>query len=111
MPVKFDPIIKEHVRRIKNSENLVLYLSNIIQKELIELLVFQIKKIIIKKVKDAKYFSVILDCTPSVSHQQMTLILRCIHTSNSPIKIERYFIEFLEVYDTSGKYLFAICFS
>jgi len=36
----------------------------------------------------------------------MTLILRCIHTSNSPIKIERYFIEFLEVYDTSGKYLF-----
>ena len=69
MPAKFDPIIKKHVRCIKNSENLVLYLSNIIQKELIELLVFQIKKIIIKKVKDAKYFSVILDCTPSVSHQ------------------------------------------
>ena len=44
MPAKFDPIIKKHVRCIKNSENLVLYLSNIIQKELIELLVFQIKK-------------------------------------------------------------------
>ncbi|KAH1261892.1 hypothetical protein GmHk_02G004644 [Glycine max] len=34
------------------------------------------------------------------------LILRYVDTSNSPIKIEEYFIEFLKVYDTSGKGLF-----
>lgn len=65
--IEFDPIIKEHVRCIKNSEICAHYLSNTIHNELIKLLVFQIK---IKKVKDAKYVYVILDCKPDVSHKK-----------------------------------------
>ena len=36
----------------------------------------------------------------------MSLILRCVDITISPIKIEEYFLEFIKVDDTSGKGLF-----
>ena len=36
----------------------------------------------------------------------MTLVLRCVDISISPIKIDEYFIEFLKVNDTSRKCIF-----
>ncbi|KAK4593670.1 hypothetical protein RGQ29_017677 [Quercus rubra] len=87
MIAEFDPVMQEHVQRIQHAN--------------------EIKGKIIKKIKEAKYFSIILDCTPDVSHQeQMTLVLRCVNISTSPIKIDEHFVEFLKVDDTSEKGLF-----
>ncbi|XP_071699870.1 uncharacterized protein [Rutidosis leptorrhynchoides] len=106
---EFDPIIKEHVRRITNDEVYVHYLGHKIQNELILMLGNEIKKQIIKEVKEAKYYSIILDCTPDSSNQeQMSMIVRYVKCTSNYVVVEESFLGFLNVNDTTGKGLFDV---
>ena len=95
MLAEFDPIIQEHVHRITNDEIHFHYLGSRIQNEIILLLASTIKSELVRKIKQAKYFLVILDCTPDISHQeQMSMILRYVDVSSNIVSIEESFLGF-----------------
>ena len=93
MLAEFDPTMQEHVQRIQSGDIHNHYLGHRIQNELIQMLANEVKSKILKNIKDAKYFSVLLDCTPDSNHQeQMSIILRCVCMGKDPITVEEYFL-------------------
>ncbi|KAL4121627.1 hypothetical protein QTP88_014101 [Uroleucon formosanum] len=104
---KFDPVIIEHVKRIKCKETHDHYLSHDIQDQLITLIANKIQKRIVNVIQKSKYYSVMMDCTPDVSHQeQLSLIIRVVdmdidNEHSDPI-IKEMFMEFINVESTTG---------
>ncbi|KMQ87036.1 zinc finger mym-type protein 1-like protein [Lasius niger] len=101
MIAKYNPKLKAHIDTHKKGST--FYFSPLIQNELIELMGTKVKTQIIKEVKIAKYFSILFDCTPDVSHQeQMSQILRYVKVFNGKVSIEERFIDFIHSHEKTG---------
>jgi len=99
----FDPVLAEHVRRIRSDEIADHYLGKNMQNEFIQLLGKAVLDKIVSIVTAAKYYSVILDCTPDVSHiEQMTVVLRCVQINGRSVDIVEHFVGYLEVEQSTG---------
>lgn len=102
---KFDPIMKEHLRRIEENELTETYLSKSIQDELICLVAQCTTEAIVERVRRAKYYAVIMDCTPDVSHnEQLSVVLRIVNCElTKGVSIHEHFVGFVVAEDTTGK--------
>ena len=75
------------------------YLSPIIQNELIELLGKKVKHLILEEIKAAKYFFILLDSTPNVSHiDQIALIVGYVKVDSSEVQIKESFLNFFPLH-------------
>lgn len=72
---EFDPVIKSHLENMKPGR--VHYLSPTIQNEFIDLMGRQVEGTIVSKIKEARYFSIMVDSTPDAARQeQVSVIIR-----------------------------------
>lgn len=97
----------EHLNRVQNNQNnFPHYLGDKIQNELIGEIGNKIKTYIITLLKLCKYYSIMLDCTPDVSHQeQITVIVRFVYLNKNTkiVEIREHFLGFCCISDTTGE--------
>ncbi|XP_018497533.1 uncharacterized protein LOC100906434 [Galendromus occidentalis] len=95
---KYDPALREHYTKLRlGSKNEKSYMSPTIQNEIIGLLGNQVRREIIEQVKEAKYFCIIFDSTPDLSHKdQMSHMLRYVKMDGKKVEVLESFIDFIE---------------
>ena len=104
---QFDPVMKEHICRVLANEKqrCLSYLGKNIQNELLTLMGDKVREEILSRIKGAKYYALILDCTPDLSRkEQFSVVLRYVYeTKEKKVEICESFLDFFEITDTSGK--------
>jgi hypothetical protein len=95
----YDSVLSSHLKY----HGQTTYLSNKIQNEFINLLGSKVRKEIICIIKKAKYFSIIFDSIPDISHNdQLCQIIRYVTEVNNEIVIEESFIDFIKTNEKTG---------
>ena len=102
----YDPVLREHVTKVRESQKVgkrlqAHYLSKDSQNEFIHLCADKVRHCILEERSSAKYFSIMVDATPDISHtEQNTFVLRYLTREQDKYIIRERFFTFL---DDSGK--------
>lgn len=102
---EFDPFLAEHIAKYGNpGQGHTSYLSSTTYEQFIKLMAEKVTKEIIAEVNAAKYFSIIVDSSPDISHvDQLSFVIRYVSENGDPV--ER-FICFLPSVGHKSKELF-----
>ncbi|XP_048870709.1 zinc finger MYM-type protein 1-like isoform X11 [Brienomyrus brachyistius] len=102
---QFDPIMKDHVHRVKSEYSHLSYLGKHIQNELIECIGAKVVATMVQEIKQSKYFSLILGCTPDVNHtEHLSVLIRIVTLGEDP-QVKEHFMGFLETDEFTGQSL------
>ncbi|XP_050508056.1 zinc finger MYM-type protein 1-like [Diabrotica virgifera virgifera] len=101
---EFDPFLKAHIEKYgKAGKGKQSYLSSTICEELIEIMAKTVIDTILNDAKKSKYYSIIVDSTPDVTHiDQLSFILRYVNELGIP---EEHFVEFMKNQGHTGEEL------
>lgn len=103
MIAEFDLIMAEHLHRFIKKDNKHHYLSNMIQNELLSAMSKLISDSIISSINSSKYFAIIVDSTPDISHQeQLTIVMRFVSYKNNQFKVSEHFLGFIKENNKTG---------
>lgn len=85
---EFDPFLSKHIADHGNiGRGKINYLSSTICEEFIALMADKVLRKILGEIMVAKYFAIIVDSTPDVSHvDQLTFVVRYIQVDGEPVE-------------------------
>lgn len=92
---KFDPFLALHFEKYGNKgKGSTSYLSFQTYEQIITVMAEKVQQTIIEEIKTAKYFSIIVDSTPDVSHvDQLSIVIRYVDNKGFP---QERFLGFLD---------------
>ena len=96
---KYDPVLREYVLRVTlGKPHSLSYLSPQIQNEFVNCLGDLLRTKIIEQVKNSKYYCIIFDSTPDISHKdQLSQVIRYVEMDDNDVKVEEFFLRFIEM--------------
>ena len=113
----YDQTLCEHVMKVKESQKSehrlqAHYLSHNSQNEFIGLCGEKLRETMAKEIESAKYYSLMVDATPDISHnEQNTLIFRYLTRNNDEYKIQERFYTFIDNFGKTGAEIAAMILS
>lgn len=96
---RYDPVANQHLQKVQKKDGYVVsYLSPQSQNEFICLLGDHVRRTIIQKVEKAKYFAIMFDSTPDISHiDQMSQVIRYVNIEDKEVNVAESFIDFVQL--------------
>lgn len=109
MLTKYDPLLREHVTKVKEAQDneaclQAHYLSWRTQNEFIEVRGKQVVDKILSERQHAKYYTILVDATPDVTHEeQLTFILRYLVDKETGYELVERFLSFVKCNKKTGE--------
>ena len=97
---KYDPVMASHLERVVTNPRSVSYLSHDSQNEFINILAKKVRDIILAEIRNAKYFDILFDTTPDISHkEQASEVIRYVKIDydKGNVEVHETFIDFIEI--------------